>query len=423
MRMVTSDDTEFSLDTWLAFLAGSQPWATGEARNRAWTRLLTALQLFIIATTAGTLWWARQIHVAEPGSAVAIGTGALALLSVQPISRLWSRVPWPRGMVPNVVIRTGLVAVVCFSVVAMLPGWKALWTAPFAVAVGIDNSLTCMELGWQPRHVRWYWNFVRSTFHLGVVGTLIGMVAVGSGSRLRVVLPLYVSLHVWTLIATCTTWALSVLARSDDAERADAIADVIEAERRQRAHWLHDDVCAQLRLVSLKVQTHAATQDEVVALLDDFDHQLRLRQLDELCGSGRAKVAEVLQPYIRHAQNQGVTIEEVPGFEDAAAILSEQSARLTARAASVLTSNALNAGSTAISYRLHSNGGYLVLTVADNGPGFRLADVPYGRGLSSLIDDLRPGGIEVATATNGGACVTATIPFTQRTRRGEHPPR
>jgi signal transduction histidine kinase len=349
-----------------------------------------------------------------------VGSIALCLLLTYPLLRLAGRRPWSRSLTANVLTRTVLSAALCICIYAVLPGWEVLWSTGIALAVGIDASLTCMDLGWQARPLIWYRNFLRSGFHLGIVGALIATVVVPGGTRLAVEVPLYVCMHVWLAAALTTVWLAGYIHSGEQLERQLAISDVIAGERRDRAHWLHDDVCAQLRLVSLKVQTDASSTDEIVQLLDEFDHQLRLRQLDELFGSGSIRVAELLQPYIRNAQNHGVTIEQVPDFDEAAALLSENEARLFARAVNVLTSNALNVGATSIAYNVRNTAEYLHLSVSDNGPGFSLSQVPHGRGLWGLINDLRPGGIEITTSASGGATVIASVPHRKRSERGQH---
>ncbi|MGB8860947.1 MAG: hypothetical protein WCC60_16930, partial [Ilumatobacteraceae bacterium] len=387
----------------------------------AWSRLLALVQVFAVAITAGTLWWAHAAGGANHTLVIALATAALLGLLVHPILRIASHRARSLSVRSNLVYRVVLIAVVLMTIYALMPGWSALWCSPFAVAGGIDASLTCSELGWRARPRIWYVHFLRSGFHLGIVGAVVATFAVGGASRLSVVVPLFVVLHVWMAVAVATLWIISRLYGIEQDERRQALAEVVESERRQRAHWLHDDVCAQVRLVSLKLQTNAATTDEVVGMLDDFDHQLRLRQLDELFGAGSVRIAELLQPYIRYAQNQGVTIAGVPGFEEAAMQLSEQSARLTARAANVLTSNALNAGATVVSYGVSTDGGFLRLVVADNGPGFSLHTVPHGRGLWALGNDLQPGRLTVEPNDGGGSVVTAAIPYIEKGGHGEHP--
>jgi signal transduction histidine kinase len=93
---------------------------------------------------------------------------------------------------------------------------------------------------------------------------------------------------------------------------------------------------------------------------------------------------------------------------------------LFARAANVLTSNALNSGARTISYDVSDSANYLRLSISDDGPGFSLSDVPHGRGLWTLIDDLKPGGIEITPSESGGATVIASVPHLRRSDRGQH---
>jgi len=420
MQVADGDQSEFSLDTWVALLAGSNPWASGERSSGAWSRLLALGQIFSVTIVLATLWWGHSEVLAAHNTVLILGTLALLAVLILPSMRVLARPTRSLTVRFNLVSRLTLISVVFMSIYALLPGWRTLWATPFAVAAGIDASLTCSELGWQAKPRTWYRRFLQSAFHFGIVGAVIGTYAVGGERRLSIIVPLFVVLHVWLGVAVATLWIISRLHSAELAERQDLFADVVEAERRQRAHWLHDDVCAQVRLVSLKLQTKSATTDEVVGLLNDFDHQLRLRQLDELFGAGSVRLAELLQPYIRHAQNNGVEIVGVPAFEEAAFQLSEAGARLTARTANVLTANALNAGATTISYGVHTSDGFLHLAIADNGPGFRLVDVPHGRGLWTLIHDLKPGGLSVDPNAGGGTIVTATIPYIERDRLGHH---
>jgi len=353
----------------------------------------------------------------------AFATISLSLLMVTPLMRATRRSPWPRGINVNFWGRATLVVVAALSIYGLLPGWRALWSAPLAIAMGVEASLTCSELGWQARPWLWYRRFLVSGFQLGIVGALAAVLIAGGSSRLAFAVPIFACLHLWAITETITLSISSALQHDADVEMEAALADSIEDERRQRAHWLHDDVCAELRLVSLKLQTDVATKEEVVGLLNDFDHRLRLRQLEELFGAGRVRLVEVMQPYIRHAQNHGVRIDGVPGFKHSAITLNEREARWAARAVSILTSNCLNVGATVISYDAQVADGMLHLIVSDDGPGFNLSDIPLGRGLWTLSDDLKPGGVAVTPGDDGGAKVTVSIPWTERRGRGLNPAR
>ena len=420
MRVADGDDSEFSLDTWVALLAGSNSWASGERGSSAWSRLLALGQVYTVVVVVCTLWWGHTDQVGSARTFLLIATLAFGVLLLHPVTLVLGRALRSLTVRVNLSARLILLSAIFMSIYALLPGWRTLWATPFAVAAGIDASLTCSELGWKAQPGVWYRRFLQSPFHFGILGAVTATYAVGGQRRVSIVIPLYVVLHVWLAVSIATVWIISRLHGAEVKEQDTLLAGAVEAERRQRAHWLHDDVCAQVRLVSLKLQTNSATNDEIVGLLNDFDHQLRLRQLDELFGAGSVGLAELLQPYIRHAQNNGVEIVGVPAFEEASVQLSEAGARLTARTANVLTANALNAGATSISYGVHTAAGFLHLAVADNGPGFRLADVPHGRGLWTLMHDLKPGGLAVDPNAGGGSIVTATIPFTEKDRHGNH---
>lgn len=422
MHVAGEEASEFSLDIWVALLAGSNSWTTGE-RDDAWNRLMAAVQVFTVFVSSCILWWGHGDTVDNSAAVTLIGAVALFLLVLHPALRVIGHPFRSLTVRANLSVRVLLITASFMAVYALLPGWLALWCSPIAIAAGIDAHLTCNELGWRARPAHWFGRFLLSGFHFGVVGALIATIVRGGHSRTAVILPLYAILLTWVALALATLWGASTLHHAHSAERTQAMANVVENERRQSAHWLHDDVCAQLRLVSLRLQTNSVTTEGAVDLLNEFDHQIRLRQLDELFGAGVVRLAEVLQPYIRHAQNHGVEILGVPAFEDASLQLEEPSARLMARTASVLTSNALNAGATAISYRVQTSAGQVHLSIADNGPGLRLADIPHGRGLWALSQDLKPGGLAVEPNPGGGTIVTATIPYTESDHRVLHPAR
>lgn len=420
MTMVGGNNQELSLDTWTALLAGSAPWTGGEAQSESWGRLLCFGQLLLAGTALVILFAASDHSGPKFTTSSILVICAFSALLIQPLMRLMGLAPRPRGVWVNLAARLTLLILAWLSVYSLLPGWNVLWSAPVATVLGLDALNTCTELGWRPRTATWYRQFLLSGFHLGMVGALIA-VKVSAGSRqTEASLQIYAGIHAWVAVAAGTLWAVSVLQRSDMEERARVTSMALQTERRARAHWLHDDVCAQLRLVSLKLQTTDAGKDEIVRLLNDFDHHLRLNQLDELLGTGFVRIAEVLQPFIRHAQNHSVHIEGVPDFERAAMALPEAQARLAARAAGVLTSNALNAGATVISYGVSTQDDELRLSIADNGPGFSMADIPAGRGLRTLMDDLHPGGLSVESLPNGGSTVTATIPIRERMPNGNN---
>ena len=421
MSPATSD--EVSLDTWVALLAGPAPWWTDDEGDRSWGRLLGLAQIGV--TVLGVVAIAAATDRSADGAlaGLVVATTCLALLSAPAAITAGGVTPRPRSVWLNAAVRIVLLITTWLAIRAALPGWHALWSTPVAGAIGIDIVGTCRQLGWRPRSALWYGRFAASAFHLGIAGALIATLVVTDADTTTIAVQNFVCLHAWAIAAAATIWSVSTLHRIAVEEQATRTSDALEANHRSRAHWLHDDVCAQLQLMSMRITTDDLTKADVLSMLEDLDHHLRLRQLEELFGAGRVSVAEVLQPFIRHAQARGVAIEGVPAFERAATVLPERAARLAARTAGVLTANALNAGATSISFSVEHRGDLLELSIEDNGSGFSLDDVPAGRGLSSLMHDLRPGQLRVSPRPGGGSIVTATVPHPERTTNGFHPAR
>ena len=397
-----------------ALLAGSAAWSVDHPKPESVTELVSLVEILALVASLATVWYATvRPPTRLPLAPAIICTASFTILLINPLLRTFRQRPISRSLRFNLVARGIAASAIVVSELIMLPGWSAMFVLPFAIAAGTDASLTARYLGWQLRPVQWWKRFLSSPFHLGVIGALLATLVYHRNNRFDP-FPAYVATHLAVITALVVAWVIGTALRRVDIEMATARLLVVEDERRRRAHWLHDDVCAQLRLVSLKVQTRHTTPEEVVQLLDGLDHQFRLRQLDELLESGPLQVAELLQPYIRRAQNVGVIIEQVPTFDDAALSLSGHEARLFARSAAMFTSNALNASATRLSYFVEEREKTVRLTVCDDGPGFELDDVSHGRGLWSLRHELRPGGLEIGTSPLGGASVTAVIPLSGR---------
>jgi hypothetical protein len=406
--------------TWIALAAGAAPWRSDDSPRTTIHRLVGFIEVLALLCCLGTVWGMAVVEDRSMAFA-AVASVSVAALLIDPVLLVFRRPPVSRNVPFYLFVHGFMLVLVGLCLLAVLPGWSALFSVSLGVALGADLSLTLLDLGWRPEPMRWWVDFFISPLHIGIVGGFVAAVVAGNSTALRDIWPIYVAIQLWVVVALLTAWCIADIVTTMEHDRSAIVADVRKEENRQRAHWLHDDVCAQLRLITLRVQTGTTDGPEIVALLDDLDHQIRLRQLNELSAAGRVTVAEVLQPYIRRAQNLGVRIDAVPAFDHAAVELDDVEARQLARAAGILSSNAMNAGATALRFDIASADGELRLTVADDGPGLRAEDVPAGRGLWTLGRDLAPGGISVLDVETGAA-VQATIPLDDRRSHLVHDP-
>jgi signal transduction histidine kinase len=411
---------DFEGGTWVALISSGAPWSTDERRVTAAHRLVSVIEILALAITLTIVWRATGERVSGGLLPALTATIATIVLLVDPVLRMLGRPPFSRDLLFNLILHGGMIAVVALALFAVLPGWSAVFSASLGIALGADAALTAVDLDWDAQPLRWWIEFLVSPFHAGVLAALAVVIASRGRDILDRIWPMLVAVHVCVAVTVLVAWGLGRILRHIRGDQAEVLSTYVADERRRRAHWLHDDVCAQLRLVSLKVQTEATTPDQVVRLLDGLDHMLRLRQLDELLGSGTVRVAEVLQPYLRNAQNLGATIGAVPAYDQAAFALGETHARLLSRAASLLISNALNAGATELSFDVATEADQLALTVSDNGPGLTEGQIQPGRGLWNLREELHPGSLDVLEGDRGGT-VRVVIALTERSGRVDNP--
>jgi hypothetical protein len=400
---------------------------------------------FRFALLTGWVGWRERSDFSTPESMVVAAQfiSALALLTVAAVSMTAERRVnrWPLAAIcvalvailiaPTLasardrawfVMRPSL-AVACLRVaagVALVGCWAALLgkSAPLGawligVVIGTEIALTAWVLGVSLEPSRWWWRFQRSSVHVGVLVAMVSVLVVAPTRRGAIVVvyltfQLVVAVAVFTVAAVARAWR-----RIDQRQAADV--DLVRAEaHREFAHWVHDDVCAGLRLVRLRIESGAVTADAIPAELDALDHGLRLRQLDEVLAAGEIQLAEILQPYVRLAQNRGVRIGDVPRFEQASITVPEVDGRSVQRAISVLVSNALNAGATCLSFRLEAiDNDAVVVEVDDDAGGFELAQVPAGRGLDGLRTAWGTEALTVSRTANGSR-VSVLVPLAGR---------
>jgi signal transduction histidine kinase len=412
-----------SADRWLATLAGRNTWQESEGGLNAASRALAALQaVSVFGAVSSVLLIGYELardSTAERFVAPATVLTLVGSLAIVGATRTALGAGSPaRSAAVNVLLRALLGILATASIFAIAPRWWSLLSWPIGVAVGCDTAMSAAAIGWRPSPREWWTSVLLSPFHAGIIGGLVGAsLARDDVTAVGTVVPIYVTLQVWLVIACITAWSSQRILDIDAATRAAIRTDTMHDEHRRSAHWLHDDICAQLRLVSLKVQGGGLSMAEVGELLDDLDFALRLRQLDELIESGTVRLAELLQPFLRKAQNHGVSVQRVPTYDTASTEVDHDAAVAFRRAAAVLTSNALNAGATQLSVDVAVFDEVIDLTVTDDAGGFDPSQLSAGRGLWSLRQDLGPQHLTVDRFESGSR-VRASIPRRVRSSNG-----
>jgi signal transduction histidine kinase len=407
---MTASRDDASADRWLALLAGANTWDDPERRPNITVRSSGGAQVLALGASLAVLLCFAAVEdgdgIAALRRAAPIALAATtAVCAIGPTLTFLGHTRRTRPLGVNFAFRSLVGLAMVGGIFGSAPGWAAL----LSTGLGADTSLTAYAIGWQPSPRQLWWALVSSPMHLGVVGGLVGTaLAVPDIDVGDTLLPVYLTVHLWVAVACLTAWAISRMIRAEEARSELIRIETARSEHRRSAHWLHDDVCAQLRLVTLRLHRGAVPTDEVVGMLDELDFALRLRQLDELLQSGTARLAEVLQPFVRNAQNHGVTVERVPSYETASAVVDREAGQMLRHAASVLTSNALNAGATRLSFDVAVDAEQVHLALVDDAGGFDHDDLTAGRGLWSLLHELGPGNLTIARV-DGGSRVTAHV--------------
>lgn len=396
-------------------------WSESEEAPTAVARLTASTELGGLVAAVSTVWSHRLTASGFDGSswvrlAPVVFTAACVVMAVAPAQTMSGRPTRPAALGIQLPIRMLLVLVVVAATFTTMPRWAALATWPLAIALGGDAAVTAWSIGWNPTPLASYRQYLGSPVHLGIVGCLLGVLAIrGYDVGISMALPIYATFQVWVLVATLTAAWLCMLHSAERAEHLRVARSAASDEHRRAAHWLHDDICAELRFAMIRVQSRSVDLAGVESMLDNLDHRLRLRQLDELFESGSVRLAEILQPYVRRAQAVA-TICAVPAFEEASLIVSAETGRLFSRAAAVLTSNALNASAATISFAIEAGRSTISITVTDDAGGFSSKALPAGRGLWTLQQDPNVQSVDVDDVA-GGSRVCVTISLSERTTR------
>lgn len=313
---------------------------------------------------------------------------AVPLLSVT-VRRHFRRLSSTSSAATSSAVRLACTVVAVVSGAALVPTAALVGTWPLGVAIGLDLTRAARTLGvtLQPRV--FVLRVARSPVHLGVLAGVILVVGLGPLDVDRVrVLALYLTGLALTGIGALTVATANAEARRWGTRLERHRQQVLTAAARHRGHWLHDDVCSEIRLTRLRLESGALGHDDVAVELDELDHRLRLRQLDEFIDAGSVRVAEVVQPFLRRVAHHGVVIVESPSVDTAGEVIPGDAARLLRRFLAVTVGNALQAGASSIAVRVGWEGDDLVVEVEDDAGGMPEGAVQPGTGLDALALDL-----------------------------------
>ena len=333
----------------------------------------------------------------------AAGAGVTLVVGVGPT------LAWPFGWRPRrtgpirelVVLRvvSAMVVVGCWTAllgpIAPVPAW------PLGGVVGCECMLTAWALGIERKSAGWWWwRFQRSSVNAGVVLFALVVIVIGP-ERTGEVLTVLLTFQVITLAAALACWGFTVLRGIFDRRDARLHRAALAEGHKRVAYWLHNAVTTPLRDVRLRVQRDDLGADEVTVALEEIEHQLRLRQLDEVLATGTAELAELLQSHVRRAQEHGVEVVEVPRFAEPGITVEGDVGRQVQRALDVLVPNAIAAGATRLAFRIATAADQVTVEVEEDAGGFDLASVPAGRALHALQQDLGRGNVTCHATGNG----------------------
>ncbi|MEQ1700006.1 MAG: hypothetical protein ABMA25_07850 [Ilumatobacteraceae bacterium] len=416
--MTIADDLDIKpvserVDLVVAWSSGPSTWATPDSASTPGTFAAAMLVLAGAAASATALIVAIALDAGpRPFRSRVLLVVLTVLCAGVMASCTLSALRWAPGVGrPRGIAFVRITATVVFACIwiATVPVEYSPTAWALGMFIGGEGALIARFVGYERPMRQMVITYLRSPFHLGALTAGLVVVFVARDPRVsRVVITEAISLEFIALGALVTYAAVRQLFRREASFAASVRLAEREAESLRRAHWIHDDVCADVREIRVRLAARQLSQEEVANSLDQLDDRLRIRQLDELLSGGAVAAAEILQPYVRRAQNAGVTLAQVPRFEDASVSLSGPPAVLLRRCIAGFVANALQAGTQTLSIHLARDHDDLLLEVTDDAGGFELADAPDGRGLSSLAKDLGSGRLS-ATRHDGGTTMTARI--------------
>jgi hypothetical protein len=394
-------DAVARIDLWLALAAGAEAWHEGD-RPAPGAHHIETLAIVAAASWPVTVAASGIIPVGPREYVLVAIVIVVAMVMVAPLigpDRIRRFYPPPPGWAA---LRIACVigGVTCGA--ALLPGLALLGAWPLGVAAGLDIARTAQVLGITVMPRLWWRRAALSAAHVGVLLGVLAVIVIGeptvSPSRAYALYGTGVLLS----IAAAFTLAATKRDRNDIEARLDAHMEALaDSEFRRRGHWLHDDVCSEIRLTRLRLESGMVQPESVATELDELDHRLRLRQLDEFLSAREVRVAEVVQPFLRRAQQQGLVVVDSPTLDTAGRTVDTDTGRRLQRVLAVVVSNALQAGAHELAVRLTWDGPELLVEIEDDAGGFQGEPLVPGRGLEALADELGSGNLDVGAGAKG----------------------
>lgn len=416
-------DDRLEGDLRLALLTGAAGWRDRNSTySPAELAALVVLVSMILASVSVLLMAAAlpADDAAVSGGARWLAAGGAAVTLVLGVA---PTLAWPLGWRPRrpgkmlamAVVRVvaAMIIVGCWTALMGPLAWVAIW--PLGGVVGCECLLTAWALGVTPSGAGLWWRFQRSSIHVGVLLVSL-VVAIARPDLLWPVVSVLLTFQVVAFMVGLTAVVLVALRAAFDDHDGRLAAEVTRESHGRLAYWLHNAVTTPLRHLRLRVQAGLLTMPEVAAALEQHEHELRRRQLDEEFATGRVGVAQLVQLQVRRAEDQGLRVVRVPRFSEAAPTVDAEVGRLVQRVLDVLVPNAIAAGAGELGFDITIDGGAVVVEVEDDAGGFHLAAVPAGRALDGLQRDLGEGQVTVA-GTDRGSVVRVVVGGSEAARR------
>jgi hypothetical protein len=380
-----------AVDVGTALLAGPAHWSddlSSGARAHISALVLAIVVLVAVLSADGAV---NRLALTVWTVSSAIGLGLLSRHAV------------PSGTLMAAVGRMLCIIGVSIGFVAMTP-WTMLpvgWVLGIAFAADVQESYEAVGLDSEELASG------RIALAPATIGAVVGVFLVIGWRGLSDGVLRYLAF--WAGVVVMFAFAARffvALARRRELDRSMLVELAAADVYRRQAAWLHDDVISAITGLQQSLERDGpSTIDGLRESLHKLEHGLRLQQSDQLGRSGRGRVKDIVQPYLRLVASRGATVVEPPTLETSSTVLSPDAAWLLRRSLGVLIPNALHAGAMHIRVGLtppeHSPNGDLMVEVEDDAGGFDVEPLPAGRGLDTLSEDLGFGRLNLSRTASG----------------------